>query len=166
MENDPHVLATAYCLALHPSDQNRHPTGGGPKLGGPHARLHSGPPDGETGADQKKNDQGFHQSKTTPAVLFLSTVSHQGKFILSGTLADPERPADLEEGLLADPPHVHEILDTLEGPVLLPVFDDSLGIGLADPGQFHQFFHIGRIDVDGFRRHLDRFLLSGRGWRR
>src|SRR2546428_626943 len=61
------------------------------------------------------------------------------------------------EGLLADPPDVDDVLDLLEGTVLLPVLDDSLGVGLADARKRHQLVDTRRVDVH---------LLAGRRRRR
>src|SRR5437773_7466013 len=69
-------------------------------------------------------------------------------------LADGQPVPDPLEGLLADPADVQDVLDLLEGTVFLAVFDDSLGVGPADPGEGHQLVHARRVDVD---------LLSGRG---
>src|SRR5204863_2318970 len=59
-------------------------------------------------------------------------------------LADRQTVLDPLEGLLADAADVDDVLDLLEGTVLLPVLDDSLGVRLADARQRHQFVDPGR----------------------
>src|SRR5262249_56003247 len=55
---------------------------------------------------------------------------------------------ELQEALLADALHVHQLLDLLEGTVLLAVIDDELrGLG-ADPWQRFQLRRRPRVYVD------------------
>src|SRR5262245_49650516 len=52
-----------------------------------------------------------------------------------GLLRDGDEWLQLEEALLADALHVHQLLDLLEAVVFLSVFDDALGRLWSDAGK-------------------------------
>src|SRR6188768_2793846 len=64
-------------------------------------------------------------------------------------MADGELAAELQEALLADALHVHQLLHLLERSVFLAVFDDARGHLLADAGQLLELRGGRRIEVDG-----------------
>ena len=73
---------------------------------------------------------------------------------------DDDERLQLQEALLADAPHVHQVLDLLEAAALLAVLEDPFGRGLADAGQ--------RLELrDGCRVQIHRARRRGfRRWRR
>src|SRR5262245_2446474 len=67
---------------------------------------------------------------------------------------------ELQEALLADALHVHQLLHLLERAVLLAILQDELRRLAADAGQRLELLHGGGVEVDGGRRDDDR--LGGR----
>src|SRR6188474_752803 len=67
-------------------------------------------------------------------------------------LPDRELAAELQEALLADALHVHQLLDLLERAVLLAVLDDPRGHLLADAREFLELGGGGRVQVDAGHR--------------
>ena len=61
---------------------------------------------------------------------------------------DDVRPHGIEF-LLADATHREQIFDALESAALGPQVDNSLRCDGPHTGQFLQFLHIGKIEVDG-----------------
>src|ERR1043166_2547808 len=90
------------------------------------------------------------------------TTTRRTSLLLRGVLCtqrgDRDERFQLEEVLLADPLHVHQVLGLLEAAVLLAILDDAFGGGLADAGQCVELRRGCGIEIDRRQRRRRRSL--------